>query len=290
MERTEIEHAEVRSRRHGAHKHLVIVRAGDRSLHPSWTDSLETRDWDLVVSYYGEDPSRFRGPGDTRIDDRGPKWTGLHALLTRERFWREYDYVWLPDDDLAVDQTAVNRLFARSAELGLELAQPALSWRSYYSHLITIHHPGFIARFTDFIEIMAPCFRREFLEACLPILGETQSGWGLDWILPQRQSKGVPGCAIVDDVEITHTRPVGGPNYAALRGGVSAEDEARELAERHGVPRRLPQVLAARTRDGRRLNGAIQEQAVVLRDLLSNDVAAFLASRLRTETPRTVIR
>ena len=269
-------------------KHLVIVRAGDGSLHPGWTNSVDRRDWDLVVSYYGEDASRFRGPGERRIDDRGPKWTGLHALLTRERFWREYDYVWLPDDDLAIDQEAVNRLFARSAELGLELAQPALSWRSYYSHLITIRHPSFLARFTDFIEIMAPCFRREFLEVCLPLLGETQSGWGLDWILPLRQSKGALGCAILDDVEMTHTRPVGGPNYAALRG-VNAEDEGEALAARHGVLPSPPQVLAGIERSRRRLDGAIPEQAALLQQLLGTDATAFLASRLRAETPRTLV-
>jgi hypothetical protein len=155
--------------------------------------------------------------------------------------------------------------------------------------LITIRHPSFLARFTDFIEIMAPCFRREFLEVCLPLLGETQSGWGLDWILPRRQRKGALGCAIVDDAEMTHTRPVGGPNYAALRGGVNAEDEGRTLAARYGVLRSLPQVLAAIERDCRHLNGAIPEQAARLQELLGKDAAAFLASRLRTETSHTLV-
>ena len=272
-------------------RHLVIVRAGDGSLHPGWTDSPATRDWDLVVSYYADDPARFRDAADRRVDDKGTKWAGLYALLTREPFWRDYDYVWLPDDDLAIGQAAISRIFARSAELGLELSQPALSWRSYYSHDITIWHPSFLVRYTDFIEIMAPCFRREFLEACLPLLGETQSGWGLDKVLPRRQGKGALGCAIIDEVEMTHTRPVGGPNYAAMRGSASPQREAQSLEARHGSggPAQPPQVLAAIDRGWRRLDGAIPEQASLLRDLLGKDTMAFLDSRLKSETPSTPI-
>src|SRR5664279_707363 len=36
-------------------RYLVIVRAGDRSLHPGWTQSPATRNWDLLVSYFGAD-------------------------------------------------------------------------------------------------------------------------------------------------------------------------------------------------------------------------------------------
>lgn len=269
-------------------RYLVIVRAGDNSLHSGWTDAPETRDWDLVASYYGDDPSRFRDASDRRIDDRGPKWTGLHALLTRESFWREYDYIWLPDDDLAIAQTAISRLFSLAAELNLELAQPALSWRSFYSHEITVRHPSFVARYTDFIEIMAPCLSRRLLEACVPLFAETQSGWGLDWLLPL-QSKAKFGCAIVDEVEVTHTRRVGGPNYAALRSDATAEDEARALAARHGLHNAPPQILGAIERGGRRLDAAVPDQASRLRELLGKDTMAFLASRLRVETPETLV-
>jgi hypothetical protein len=141
---------------------LVVVRAGDRSLHPQWTSALAARDWDLAVSYYGDDPERFRDEGEARIDDPGLKWQGLHALLTRETFWRGYEYVWLPDDDLAADQATISAFFAEVAELELSLAQPALTWDSYYSHLMTLRHPSFRARWTDFIEIMAPASRSPF--------------------------------------------------------------------------------------------------------------------------------
>ena len=82
---------------------LVVVRAGDTSLHPTWVDPGRPRSFDLVVSYYGRDPQKYRDGPFPRIDDPGQKFIGAQRLLQREPFWRDYDYVWLPDDDLATE-------------------------------------------------------------------------------------------------------------------------------------------------------------------------------------------
>jgi hypothetical protein len=275
-----------------APRNLVIVRAGDRSLHPAWTSSLETREWDLVVSYFGSDPSVFRGPGERRIDDKGPKCPGLHALLMREDFWRQYDYIWLPDDDLMIDQQGIDRLFARTADLGLALSQPALSWRSFYSYAVTLCHPSFAVRFTNFVEIMGPCFERKFLEASLPLLGETQSGWGVGWVLAARLSGRVLACGILDDVEMTHTRPVGGPIYAALRErGISAAEERVALLLKHGVAADVaPLIYAAIHRSGRHLDAFLPADRPALQSLLAADAMAFQQSRTKIETPHVIVQ
>jgi hypothetical protein len=259
---------------------LVVVRAGDQSLHPDWTSTLATRDWDLVVSYFGADPQRFRGAGETRVDDKGLKWQGLHALLTRDDFWHSYDYIWFPDDDLATDQATISEFFHTVAALKLALAQPSLSWTSYYSHPVTIQRPSFRARWTNFIEIMAPCFERRFLEACLPTFVETLSGWGLDWVWPHRLGAETRRSAIIDAVAVTHTRPVGGPLYGKLReAGITARDEATDLLRKHGVERDGPRVIAAIDGRGKILDASIATDAPVLRELLTRDRSAFEIAR-----------
>ena len=50
---------------------LVVVRAGDTSLHPTWVDPGRPRSFDLVVSYYGRDPQKYRDGPFPRIDDPG---------------------------------------------------------------------------------------------------------------------------------------------------------------------------------------------------------------------------
>jgi hypothetical protein len=264
-------------------RHLVIVRAGDRSLHPTWTKTPATRTWDLVISYFDNDRNRFGDGPDRRIDDPGLKYPGLHALLVRETFWRDYDYIWLPDDDLKMAQEGVDALFREMAALDLDLAQPALSLASFFSHSITLHHPHFRARYTNFVEIMAPCFRREFLETCLPAFAESVSGWGLDWVFPSLRRDAAHRCAILDSIEMTHTRPVGGPSYAVLRErGITAQQEAAAVRARYGItPGATPRVLGAVTADGRRLDGKRPADAAVLEILLANDLQALFAAQAR---------
>ena len=256
---------------------LVVVRAGDASLHPTWTDDLATRGFDLVVSYFGKDPSRYRGEGERRIDDAGQKFLGLHALLTRESFWRDYDYIWLPDDDLAIDQASIGEMFATAARLGLSLAQPALAWDSYYSHRITLAHPSFAWRLTNYVEVMAPCFARPFLERCLPTFTENLSGWGLDLLWPRMLPARPRSIAILDDVVMTHTRPVGGPGHDRLRAaGVSPQEESEALMAKHGIVgdvRAL--VYAGVDHDGRTIDASTRDGRAALRDMLAQDHAAF---------------
>lgn len=269
---------------------LVIVRAGDRSLHPQWTSSLVTRDWDLVVSYFGDDPHRYRDAGELRIDDKGPKWPGIHVLLSRDGFWRDYDYIWLPDDDLAVTQAAISTLFAVTASRDLALTQPALSWSSFYSHPVTIRRPSFRLRLTDFVENMAPCFRRDSLEICLPTMGHNLSGWGLGSVWPRLLGDGSSRVAIIDDVTVTHTRPVGGPNYATLRAaGISPQAEMDALLSTYGIRYDDPQVLAAVDRDGHLLSRADPGDARSLKQRLRSDWRDFLDSRRRLDMPALVL-
>ena len=267
---------------------LVIVRAGDQSLHPQWTSTPATRDWDLVVSYFDDDPHRFHGAAEIRVDDKGLKWQGLHALLTRGDFWRRYDYIWLPDDDLATDQATISAFFADVAQLKLALAQPALSWTSHYSHPVTIRHPSFRARWTNFVEIMAPCFERGFLETCLPTFGETMSGWGLDWLWPHLPPAGPRRIAVIDAVAITHTRPVGGPTplYRKLReAGINYKEEGMDLLRKHGIKGPAPpEVIAALVESGAVLDASIAADAPVLQTLLMRDWSAFRAFRRGSAT------
>jgi hypothetical protein len=218
---------------------LVVVRAGDGSLHPSWLESAASRGWDLVVNYYGDDPTRYPATGDgiIRIDSKGPKWPALAKLIAATRdAWNAYDYVWLPDDDLATTAADIDRMFELSAALELDLAQPSLSWDSYFSIPLTLHNRAYRVRFTSFVEPMAPLFSRRLLERALPTFSESISGWGLDYVWPRLLANPLRQCAILDRIQVRHTRPVGGPNYAFNRtAGVEPRKEMFDLLRRHGM-------------------------------------------------------
>jgi hypothetical protein len=106
-------------------RNLVIVRAGDASLHPAWLGEEGGRNWDIIVSYYGDRPGIFHDKNQRRIDAKGPKWPALDELAQTLRPELEaYDYVWFPDDDLVADAPAINRFFDICHECALDLGNP----------------------------------------------------------------------------------------------------------------------------------------------------------------------
>jgi hypothetical protein len=225
---------------------LVVLRAGDMSLHTEWLQGAppESRTWDLHLSYFGDQSDPFPNrPADVTLSfELGTKATGTIACLDKlgERV-ASYDWVWLPDDDLSVNLPTLNRFFDIVREHKLDLAQPALGHESYVAHDITVQRPHMKLRYTTFVEIMAPCFSKRALKLCRPYLGATVSSWGLNHIFPRLLGYPQRKIAIVDETPVVHTRPAGrGPNIWLTRQlGVNPEKEMEEFLRVHQLTRRF---------------------------------------------------
>lgn len=207
---------------------LVIARVGDKSLHARWLDG--PRNWDLILSSFGSGPPERASECLLVEQVKGPKWAPLHDLITRNiDLVRRYRYVMLPDDDLLFSAASMNRFFEICRKRNFAIAQPSLDYDSYYSHPITLRRPLLSFRVTDFVEVMTPCFRADILEEILPTLLASSSGWGIDQIWFNLLEGRGEQFAIVDEVSVTHTRPVGGELYrnGALKG--SPMDDLSEL-------------------------------------------------------------
>jgi hypothetical protein len=269
---------------------LTIVRAGDGSLHPGWLAGPGSRSWDIVVSYFGDDPNRFRAPGVTRIDSKGPKWPALHALLqAHPELIERYDYIWLPDDDLAADMNTINRMFAICADLRLEAAQPSLTWDSYSTHLVTLRRENTLLRFTNFVEVMAPCLSSAMLSRALPFFAENISGWGIDFMWSKLADDPQRGIAVLDTITVRHTRPIGGPNYRILReSGQSPLIELRAFCKKHDIDPKIETHLAV-DREGRLLTADHHPRLFSLR-LLAGCMAAMRQSPDRARVVRRMCK
>ena len=168
-------------------KSLVLARVGATSLHPCWLDRGKPRDWDLRLVPYQEMPDQSRIDCVVGEVIPGPKWTGLREVLNTWDGWREYDYIWLPDDDVLASGDTLTRMFEVVRDVGLKLFAPALHESSPYTHFITMRNHAFSGRWVGFVEIMVPGFERAALERLLPTLdlSTTGWGWGLDSLWPQ---------------------------------------------------------------------------------------------------------
>ena len=238
---------------------LLLLCAGDASLHirHRWATD-PTRTYDVAIVYYGNDPAvarRYQSEADYYVRRPGPKWALVRHVLLTTRWWRRYDYVAFPDDDLALRVGQWNHLFALARTHKLDLCQPALvdNGPQYVKHAHLVVKPNTVLRHTTFVEIMAPVFSRRALLRSYRVLTDARikSGWGIDYVLPQRVLPATHGytVAVVDAVPMVHTKPLSVVDSAALassfytRFRIDPEAELRYFLRAYKARKQPPRVL-----------------------------------------------
>ncbi len=245
----------------GPKPNLVVVRAGSGSLHGGWIDRpYSERSFDLIVSYFNEDAfaahPHLEGVGKVLI--KGGKWDGLYQTFEAFPDFDRYQHIWLPDDDIATTGADIDAMFATAAAHDLAVCQPALTHDSYYSHFMFLACPGFRLRYTNHIEIMIPCLTGDLFAQVLPLFKDTMSGYGLDYIWCRLPGAGLGKAAILDEIAMHHTRPIGTQLRGAIKGAKgerSEDEEARLAAHFGGVRKAVPIAYGGLTCDGRRVEG-----------------------------------
>lgn len=234
-------------------RYLLVVRAGDFSLHPGWLDG--PRSWDLHISYFGsrDEPFGALPEGVSLSRETGPKYPGLSACLAAHpEFLDRYSLIGFPDDDLACRAADWNRAFAVLDEIGADLGQPALDPRSFFSYDIFLRRKKFRYREVDFVELMCPIFSMSFLREILPTWTLNASSWGLDYLWRARALREGRRMAIVDEASVLHTRAIGrGAQYSAanMKGG-SRYDDFETVLKAHDITDRSRRVLRGVGKDG----------------------------------------
>lgn len=237
-------------------KYLLVVRAGDRSLHPGWLKPADApRLWDLHISYFGDKDAPFGDlpEGVTLSREKGPKYLGLaECLKTHPDFLARYTHFGFPDDDLACDVTAWNTAFAVLDEIGAALGQPALDPRSFFSYDIVLRRRQFKYREVDFVELMCPIFSAAFLGEVLPTWTLNKSSWGLDYVWRETARRQGRKVAIVDAAGVLHTRAIGkGTQYSAANmQGATQHDEFENVLTRYNITDTSRRVLRGVKADG----------------------------------------
>ena len=220
-------------------RNLVIVRAGDNSVHPGWLADAD-RNFDIFVSYFGNEQDRYKDSADYHENRKGMKWPVLGELLqARPELVERYAQYWFPDDDIVTDAATISRMFDFASAYRLALAQPALTRESYFSWPLLLQDVRYQLRYTRFVEVMAPLFDRDALRTCLPTFTESTSGWGLDSVWPRLLAdRGEQAMAIIDATAVYHSRPVGGGELYKNTGFKAAPADEEQVMARYGLDRR----------------------------------------------------
>jgi hypothetical protein len=189
-------------------KSCIISAVGKGSFHKSWIDQLNN-EYDLHLLVYDDSYDAYKNDSSFVIRSEGQKFKLIFRYLNENRHLLEqYDYYYFPDDDIFIDDVNIRRLFKYMADFRLAIAQPALT-SSFYTHHITVRKGKSILRYTNFVEVMQPCFSNEALKNVLFTFNENLSGWGMDYHWGELVDYKKCNMAIIDDITSVHTRQVG---------------------------------------------------------------------------------
>lgn len=197
-------------------KHCIIATIGSTSLHREWINNNSKFDLHLIV--YDDSYELFKNDSPYVTASKGYKFKLIYNYLcSNPDLIEQYDYFYMPDDDISITSANIQKLFRFMKKYQLAVAQPAIT-NSFYSYPHTAKYKDSILRHTNFVEIMQPCFSREALKKVLFTFDETISGWGIDFHWGKILNYTEYNMAIIDDIDSIHTRPVQSNHHQELSG------------------------------------------------------------------------
>ena len=186
-------------------KFLAVIRCGDNSLHKNWVN--DNAQFDVILSYFGENIPYSLDNIKYVHHFKGSKWEGLYDLFhNHPELWADYDYIWLPDDDLDSTVENINLFFELMQKYQFDLCQPALTNNSYYSY-----------------------------KDLLQTFNENKSGWGLDFYWPILFKEENIKVGVIDSTPIHHTRPVGIAGHGSSDKTLSPLNELHQLLDKYSL-------------------------------------------------------
>lgn len=208
-------------------KCCVIAAIGESSLHRKWINKPAKFDLHLIV--YDDSYENFKSDSPYVTQAKGYKFTLIHDYLSNNQtIIDQYDYFFLPDDDILINTTGIHKLFRYMKKYNLAIAQPAIG-NFYYSHPQTLRVHTSKMRFTNFVEIMKPCFSKEALKKVLFTFNATKYGWGIDFHWGEIVEYRRMNMAIIDDITSLHTRPVRSKYHDELNDYISKNNLSGEI-------------------------------------------------------------
>lgn len=187
-------------------KNCLIAAVGKNSLHRNWMGNNMSFDLHLII--YDDSYELFKSDTGFISQSKGYKLKLVYEYLKKyPHYIDEYEYIFIPDDDIMMNSRDINKLFLMMKKYSLEIAQPALI-DSYYTYEHTLKHPLCLLRYTNFIEMMIPCFSRKAIKAVLETFNANNSGWGIEWHWSIIINSNKRDMAIIDDIGVVHTRPI----------------------------------------------------------------------------------
>ncbi len=185
-------------------KNCVISVVGKNSLHNKWAIRNASCNYDVHLIVCDSCFNKYYEDADYLFYGKGDKMKLIFAYLKMNpHFFEQYDYFFLPDDDVLTNQEEIESLFNSMAKYNLRIAQPSLKGSYFtYPHTLQVHHCRL--RYTNFIEMMIPCFSKDALKT---VLETHNSEKEIECQIAEIIESNRQDMAIIDELAMVHVRP-----------------------------------------------------------------------------------
>ncbi|MDD5069437.1 MAG: hypothetical protein PHV17_01815 [Candidatus Omnitrophica bacterium] len=164
-------------------KNLVFVSAGDRAQFHQSDNFKKDKNFDLWITYYDDkEKNQYIEHADFYNRRKGSKFINFHYIYQRYRnLLQGYEAIFLIDDDLGLKVSNISRLFEIRQFYDLWILQPSFDPRGKISHAVTRSRPFSSLRYTNFIEVTCPLFKKDKLDLFMKEYNPIVEGAGLDY-------------------------------------------------------------------------------------------------------------
>lgn len=212
-------------------RNLVFSSVGDRTVHRTWISGT-SRDFDLILYYYGSTDRDFTSDAEVVVQREGTKTQNFAHLYRNEpSIIESYDNFFIVDDDIVMDTCMINSMFNLFIDHDLWLAQPAYAPGSHIRWPTTSQDLSALLRYTNFVEVGVPILTRKSVGKLIGVIELSPSGWGLDMLFSQMLGDPQDRIAILDATPCLHPhRQVGEMDKVMSRKEM--KDEGLDLLRR----------------------------------------------------------
>ena len=223
-------------------KNLVYTSAGDNTLfYKYWCNDI--KDYDLWVTYYGNNEKNFKvysKHADYITKRKGFKFQNFYDLYNNKDL-SQYDRIFILDDDIIISTESINKMFNISEKYDLNICGPTFTPTCKISHRKTINNPKWFMRYTNYVEVNVPLFKKEALRRLMDVFDPKLVGWGIDRLASW--ANGYNKIALVDHVICVnpHDRSKGGVRELT-KGDESwaiREKIWHDVADKYKIPHRV---------------------------------------------------
>jgi len=203
------------------------------------------REYDIAFVYYGQCQARFAAlaaHADRLFWTSGSKFQNLVRHLDASAAL-DYRYIWVVDDDIALDPARINRLFRIIDQHALAAAQPSMSPTGSYSYPALLRRGrNSLLRYVNFVEVGCPVLSSQTLQHLLTVIEphiDLLTCWGIDILLSHHIHGPDTPFAVIDRIMVrnpfAHEKRGGQRECERGAGTLSPIDRWLRVRERLGV-------------------------------------------------------